>query len=77
MRSKYFYLLRIYLIVLFAGCGWAGQDPSAVAALLHGHAGAHLRGGLRGPGPDRRGQAGAPQDHQRQGDEGRHHTHLR
>ena len=27
------------------GCGWAGQDPALVEALLPEHSGNHLRGG--------------------------------
>lgn len=46
-------------------------------ALLHRHARAHLRRGLRGPGPDRRGAARTAPDNQRPGDAGRHHTDIR
>lgn len=61
----------------FPGCRGPRQNPSFMATLLRGHAGPHFRCGLRRPGPHRRGQAGAAQDHQRQRNEGRHHTHLR
>ena len=49
---------------ILSGRGWAGQDPAVVATLLHGHPGLDIRGGLRRQGQDRRGEAGAAQDHQ-------------
>ena len=48
---------------LFSGRWRTGQDQASVATLLYRHPRTHLRGGLRGQGQDRRGQAGAPQDY--------------
>ena len=35
------------------GCRWPGQDPPPLEALLHWHAGTHIRRGLCRPGQDR------------------------
>lgn len=60
----------------FSGCGRPGQDSAIMEALLHGHTGSHLRGGLRGQGQGRRGETRIAPNHQRSRDEGCHHTRL-
>ncbi|XP_071312263.1 ADP-ribosylation factor 3 isoform X1 [Agelaius tricolor] len=44
------------------GCGWAGQDPAPLEALLPKHPGADLRGGQQRPGAGERGAGGADAD---------------
>ena len=61
----------------FSGCWRSRQNSAFVAPLLHGHPGPNICGGLRGPGPDRRGPARASPNHQRQRNAGSNYSRIR